>query len=62
MAERKRNWIDFDAGELIHGTTREELAARLFLDVLAVASGKKKTQAEINGFREIAIFKDGVTL
>ncbi len=62
LARHKKNWIDFDAGELIHGTTREELAARLFLDVLAVASGRKKTQAEINGFREIAIFKDGVTL
>lgn len=62
LAAHKKNWIDFDAGELLQGTTREELAARLFLDVLAVASGQKLTKAEINGFREIAIFKDGVTL
>lgn len=62
LARHKKNWIDFDAGELIHGTPREELAARLFLEVMAVASGHKQTQAEINGFREIAIFKDGVTL
>ncbi|MDD5350251.1 MAG: altronate dehydratase family protein [Chthoniobacteraceae bacterium] len=62
LAAHKKNWIDFDAGELLHGTTREELTARLFLDVLAIASGQKRTKAEINGFREIAIFKDGVTL
>lgn len=62
LARHKKNWIDFDAGELLHGATMEELAAHLFLDVLAIASGRKQTQAEINGFREIAIFKDGVTL
>ncbi|MEI6561526.1 MAG: altronate dehydratase family protein [Verrucomicrobiota bacterium] len=62
LAQHKKNWIDFDAGELLHGATREELTARLFLDVLDIASGRKQTKAEINGFREIAIFKDGVTL
>jgi altronate hydrolase len=62
LAGHKKNWIDFDAGELIHGVTRQELAARLFLDVLDIASGREKTKAELNGFREIAIFKDGVTL
>ncbi len=62
LARRKRHWIDFNAGELLEGITREELAAHLFMEVLAVASGKRKTQAELNGFREIAIFKDGVTL
>jgi len=62
LAQHKKNWIDFDAGELLHGATREELAARLFLDVVDIASGHKQTKAEINGFREIAIFKDGVTL
>ena len=62
LARHKKNWIDFDAGELLHGATMEEMAAHLFLEVLAIASGKKQTQAEINGFREIAIFKDGVTL
>lgn len=62
LAQHKKNWIDFDAGEMLHGATREELTARLFLDVLDIASGRKQTKAEINGFREIAIFKDGVTL
>lgn len=62
LARHKKNWIDFDAGELISGTSMEELATRLFLEVLAVASGRELTKAEINGFREIAIFKDGVTL
>ena len=62
LAQHKKNWIDFNAGDLLHGSTREELLARLFQDVLEIASGRKQTKAEINGFREIAIFKDGVTL
>lgn len=62
LAQHKKNWIDFDAGQLLHGSTREELTNRLFLEVLDIASGRKLTKAEINGFREISIFKDGVTL
>jgi len=62
LAQHKKNWIDFDAGELLQGATREELADRLFLDVLNIASGRSQTKAEMNGFREIAIFKDGVTI
>ena len=62
LATRKRNWIDFDAGALLHGQTMDELSADLLELVIALASGKKQTQSEINGFREIAIFKDGVTL
>jgi altronate hydrolase len=30
--------------------------------VIDVASGRMQTRNEQNGFREIAIFKDGVTL
>jgi altronate hydrolase len=37
-----------------------ELADALWERVIAVASGEALTQSEKNGFREIAIFKDGV--
>jgi len=63
MAERKSTWIDFNAGPFADGTaTMDELADRLFQLVLDVASGRKQTQTELNGFREISIWKDGVTL
>jgi len=61
LAARKPNWIDFSAGELIKGKTMEELVP-LFIDkILAVASGEKARNEE-NGYREISIFKNGVTL
>ena len=62
LARRKANWIDFDAGRLIDGAAMGALADELFAKVIAIASGRKQTRNEINGFREIAIFKDGVTL
>jgi altronate hydrolase len=63
LAERKRSWIDFDAGPIASGTNDfEPLAEQLFALVLEVASGRKLTQNERNGFREISIWKDGVTL
>ena len=61
LATRKSNWIDFDAGRLIAGGTLPELAATLCDHVIETANGQP-TQNEQNGFREIAIFKDGVTL
>ena len=39
----------------------EETSEDFFKKLLAIASGEK-TKSEINGYREIAIFKDGVTL
>jgi altronate hydrolase len=62
LAERKKNWIDFDAGRLLADRTMPELVAELWNLLLAVASGEAATRNELNGFREIAIFKDGVVL
>jgi len=63
LARRKPGWIDFDAGPIALGTsTFDELGARLYALVLDVASGRAQTRNELNGFREIAIWKDGVTL
>ncbi len=58
LAERKANWIDFDASPVLAGNDLDGA----FLDfVLNVASGKE-TKNEMRGYREISIFKDGVTL
>ena len=61
LAARKRGWIDFNAGELLNGKALPELSDDLFDLVLAIAGGRT-TQAEKNGFRDLAIFKTGVTL
>ncbi|MCS7033251.1 MAG: altronate dehydratase family protein [Phycisphaerae bacterium] len=63
LAERKPQWIDFDAGVLAsEGATLDEAADQLFQLVIEVASGTRKTRNEQHGYREIAIWKNGVTL
>ena len=60
LAQRKRGWIDFDAGQVLR--VGLDKAADALLDrIVAVASGDE-TAAERNGEREIAIWKRGVTL
>lgn len=61
LAARKPNWIDFSAGQLIEGRTMKELVPEFIDKILAVASGEQ-ARNEVNGYREIAIFKNGVTL
>ena len=62
LATQKAGWIDFNAGVIADGTrTLDEAAGDLMALVLEVASGRL-TKTEEKGFREIAIFKDGVTL
>ena len=58
LAERKANWIDFDASPCLEGN----LLTDEFLDYLIEVASGKETRNEINGYREISIFKDGVTL
>ena len=63
LAARKPHWIDFDAGPVLDGTrTLDTLADELLAVVLDVASGRRRTNNEQQGYREIAIWKDGVTL
>ncbi len=57
LSEKKPHWIDFSAHSTDHDTSSNELLAK----IIAVANGEA-TRNEINGNREIAIFKDGVTL
>jgi altronate hydrolase len=58
LAQKKSNWIDFNAGPIIDG---EDLTDELLEYVLKVANGEQ-TKNEKNGYEEIAIFKDGVIL
>jgi altronate hydrolase len=62
LYRRKSGWIDYNAGSLIEGAKMGELKEEFWQYVMAIASGEILTKNEINGYREIAIFKDGVTL
>ena len=60
LAERKKNWIDFDAGKVLD-QGMDASSAELLSLITKVASSEI-TAAERNGEREIAIWKRGVTL
>jgi altronate hydrolase len=62
LAERKPHWIDYDAGRLLQGAALPDVTAELWRVVLAIASGRKLARNETNGYRDIAILKEGVTL
>ena len=61
LFEKKGNWIDFNAGSVAEGEPLDDAGERLLDFVLEIASGRP-TKNEQNNAREIAIFKDGVTL
>ena len=61
LAAQKPNWVDFSAGQLIEGKTMDEVLPQFIDKILSVASGEK-SRNEINDYREISIFKNGVTL
>jgi altronate hydrolase len=61
LYNRKHNWIDLDAGRLVSGTTKETLTEELLSLVIDVASGKSAKAEEIQ-FKDIVIFKRGVTV
>lgn len=62
LASFKRNWIDFNAGTIAEGESRQEAANRLFQYILDVASGRIHAKSEALDKHELAIFKNGVTL
>jgi altronate hydrolase len=61
LAQKKPRWIDFDAGQVLAGTSLEDAARRLMELIIDTASGKP-ARNELNDEREIAIWKTGVTL
>lgn len=61
LFHKKKNWIDFNAGTLVEAKLMEEILEEFIDYIVEVASGKLVNN-EKNEFREIAIFKTGVTL
>lgn len=61
LYNRKRQWIDFNAGVLVEGVSMDELLND-FIDMLVSVASGEKVLNEKNDYRGIAIFKTGVTL
>lgn len=61
LMERKSNWIDFDASIVLTKGFDASLDELIEL-IISTANGEYLTKNEKNGFSEIAIFKEGVTL
>ena len=61
LFKSKQNWIDFNAGKLVEGIDMLTLRNDFIDKVITTANGEK-VKNEMNGYREIAIFKNGVTL
>jgi altronate hydrolase len=57
----KPGWIDFNAGSIVEDETTEQASERLIDYIIRIASGERVNNEKKN-FREIAIFKTGVTL
>jgi altronate hydrolase len=57
----KKNWIDFNAGSLLDGKSSDDVLREFINFIIEVANGKKLNHEKF-GFKEIAIFKSGVTL
>ena len=60
LAQKKQGWIDFDAESVLE-EPMAQVAQRLLRLALETASGRE-TCSERKGYRDLAIFKDGVTL
>ena len=58
LARKKSGWIDFDAGRVLDGINID----KELIDLVIETANGKMTKNELNGYEEISIFKDGVTL
>jgi altronate hydrolase len=61
LAEKKPNWIDFDAGIILEAGSVESALKGFVAKIKTIAEGEK-AKNELNEFSELAIFKRGVTL
>ena len=61
LALKKQHWIDFDAGTVLSGKSMHDAGEQLMKLVIETASGAP-ARNEVNGEREISIWKSGVTL
>ena len=65
LAQRKPQWVDFDAGKILEAKTEAEykvLDEELYLNIIDIVNGRKKTCNEKNGYWMLGCLKDGVTL
>ena len=61
LSQFKSNWIDFNAGTMIEDEEPQVVLGCLIEKILDTVNGDK-LKHEKTGFKEIAIFKTGVTL
>ncbi|MBP1676301.1 MAG: altronate dehydratase [Bacteroidetes bacterium] len=61
LYNRKGSWIDFNAGTIVETESIEQVKERFIQYIISVASGELVNNEKKN-YREIAIFKTGVTL
>lgn len=61
LAERKKHWIDFNAGAVLEGESFDVLLASLIALLIRTINGEHVANEQLN-FKELAIFKSGVTL
>ena len=59
LANRKKHWIDYNAGRLIEGQKIDELKDELFHYILELSSGKRKPNIENFGFGGKRSLKEG---
>jgi altronate hydrolase len=62
LYEKKKHWIDFNAGSMLQGSSINELTMQLMELILQVASGKVQALNETHGYRGISMLKGGATL
>lgn len=62
LAARKPHWIDFDAGQLLYDVPMVQLLENFIDTLVLIVNGQQQRCNERNEFRELAIFKSGVTL
>lgn len=62
VAQKKKGWIDYDAGQLLNGKNFQEATQEVLAMLVKVANGEYKPKAEQNGYRQIGMLRDGVTL
>ncbi len=61
LAKLKPHWVDFNAGVLVEDQPQDQVLEQFINLIISVASGQKLNH-EKHGFKEISIFKTGVTL
>lgn len=62
LFNHKSNWMDFNAGGLVDGHVSMDELRMQFTDFLIEIANGRKLKHELTNFKEIAIFKSGVTL